>query len=98
MAVGRHRNGPWPGVALLDHDLVADSAACGIEVDAMLLREVFDRCVLLQVRFALVLYVVVQRHDNLSVVVDLGCANGHELRGDREGVVVGHALFRLFTI
>ena len=48
----------------------------------------------LQVGLALVLDVVVERHDDLAVVVDLGGTNGHELHGHGPRVVVGHAVVR----
>ena len=55
------RNGEvqWEGVSLLDHDLVADTPSGGVEVDAVLLGEVFDVPVLGEVLLGLVLDVVV---------------------------------------
>ena len=60
-----------PGVALLNHDLVANTPASGVEVDAVLLCKLLDLPVLLEVRLALVLHIVIQGHDDLPVVVDL---------------------------
>lgn len=91
MGVRRHSDGSWPRIALLDHDLMSNSTTCRVKVDTMLLCEGFDLLVFLQVCLALILYVVVQCHNNLFVVMDLGCANGHEFEGYRPAVVMRHA-------
>lgn len=65
------------------------------EPHSMLLCELLDQAVLLEVGLRLVLNVVVQRHDNLVGIVDLGGANGHELGRDRPAIVVGHTVMRL---
>lgn len=58
----------------------------------MLLGKFLDLPILLQVRLAFVLYIVVQGHNNLLGVMYLGSSDGHELQGDRPGVVVCHAV------
>lgn len=52
--------------------------------------KVFYLMVFLEVGFAPVLNVVIERHDNLFVVVDLGGADGHKLERDRPTIVVCH--------
>ena len=83
MAVGGHSKCTRPRVAFLDHDLVTDTASGAIEDDIVLLSKLLDLLVLLQVLLGLVLDVVVEGHDDLLGVADLGRADGHELEGNR---------------
>lgn len=68
------------------------SSACRIEIHTLLFCEVLNLRVLLQVLLGLILYIVVQCHYNLVGIVNLGCADRHELRRYGPGVVVGHAV------
>ena len=83
VTVGSHSDSAWPSIALLDHDLVANTASSRVEDDVLLLGEFFNLVVLLQVLLRLVLHIVVERHDDLFRVVDLGCADGHKFQSDR---------------
>jgi hypothetical protein len=65
-----HRAGD--GVALLDHDLVGDAGAGGVEVDLVLEGELLDLGVLGEVLGGVVLDVVVDGEDGLGGVVDAG--------------------------
>ncbi len=81
-------------IAALDHDLVSDARAGGIEIDAMLFGEGFDRAVFLLVGFVLILDVVIEREDELLGIVDFLRADALELAHHRRGVVVGHDMMR----
>ena len=83
VAVGGHSKCTRPRVAFLDHDLVTDTASGAIEDDIVLLSKLLNLLVLLQVLLGLVLDVVVEGHDDLLGVADLGRADGHELEGNR---------------
>ena len=74
------------------HNLVADAPARRVEADTMLASKFLDVFVLRQVGLGLILQIVVEGHDDLAVVVDLGSADRHELQGGRPGVVVRHAM------
>ena len=82
MTVGSHSERSWPCVALLYHDLMADASSGRIEDDILLLCKLLDLAVLLQVLLRLVLHIVVESHDDLLWVVDLGGSNAHELESD----------------
>lgn len=75
-----------------DHNLVADTPASRVKVNTMLSSKLLDQAVLLQVGFGLILDVVVESHDDLTIVVDLGGADVHKLRGHWPTVVVRHAV------
>jgi len=90
VTVTGHRHRPWPRVALLHHDLMANSSASWVKVDSLLLGKLLNLLVLLEVRFTLILDIVVERHDDLLRVVDLASPNGHEFQGHRPGVIVCH--------
>ena len=66
------------GIAFLDEDLVPDSAAGGVEVDAVLAGEHLDACVLSEVLLRLVLDVVVEGEHRLRRAVYALCADGLE--------------------
>ena len=74
------------------HNLVADTPARGVEANTMLASKLLDVFVLRQVGLGLILQIVVEGHDDLTIVVDLGSADRHELQGSRPGVVVRHAM------
>lgn len=59
----------------------------------MVLSELLDLAVLLDIRFTLILNVVVQCDDDLLAFMDLG-GQGHELESHSGSVVVGHAMVR----
>lgn len=71
---------------------MANASASGVEDDILLLRKLFNLAVLLQVLLGLVLDIVIEGHDDLVGVIDLGGTNAHELEGYGPGVVVCHAL------
>ena len=75
MTVARDRHDSRKRVALLNHDLVADSSSSGVEVDPVGARERLDARVLGEVGGRAVLDVVVEREDRLTGVGDLGGAN-----------------------
>src|SRR5207253_777006 len=81
-------------VPALHHDLVTDTRARGIEVDAMLFGEGFDSAIFFQVRVVAVLDVVVESEHNLVRVVNFFCADTLELAHHRGGVVMGHHAMR----
>ena len=66
-------------IAALDHDLVADAGAGGMEVDPMLAGEGFDGAVFLQVGLVPVLDVMVEGENKLTGIANLLCANALEL-------------------
>ena len=65
-----------------------------IEIDAMLFRERFDLCVLLQILRRDVLNVVINREYRLRRIRDLRRADLLELRNHRAGVVMRHDMAR----
>lgn len=69
---------------------MADTATRGVEIEAVVLCEVFDVAILGEVVRGSVLDVVIERADDLTRVVDLSGAEAEELAGDGPGVVVGH--------
>ena len=75
MRVTRDRHHSGESVALLDHDLVADSAPGGVEVDVVLPREGLNLSVLGQVSLGPVLDVVVEGEYSLAGIGDLGGAD-----------------------
>jgi hypothetical protein len=62
-------------------DLMSDSSSSGIEIYTLFFRKFFYLAVLLEVRLALVLYIVVDRHNNLSRVMDIRCPHPKEFQG-----------------
>ena len=67
--IGADDQRPRHRVAVIDDDLVANSGAGGIEVDALIAREDFDLSILLQVRLRAILNVVIECEDRLSRIV-----------------------------
>ena len=78
----------------LDHELMANPGTGRVEIDPTLTSECFDRTILLQVRFVMILYVMVEGEDELLRVVDLLCANRSEFAHHRRRVVMGHDVGR----
>lgn len=78
MTVARDDHGSRPGVALLDHDLVADTSSGGVEVNTVRLGEGLDLGILGQVGGGLVLDVVVEGEDGLRGAVDGRQGEGSE--------------------
>lgn len=72
-----------------------DTATSGVEIDTLFRRQLLDIPVFPQIGFGVVLDVVVERHDDLAIIVDAGGADGEELLGDGPGIVVRHAVVRL---
>ena len=64
--------------------------ASGIEVDSLLPGEGFDRGVLRQVGWRLVLDIVIEDEDRLAGILHPRRTDGAELLHHRRGVVVGH--------
>lgn len=81
---------PWPGVTLLDDDLVTNTSTSRVKVNTMLLGKSLNLLVLLLVGFRLVLHVVIKGKNGLSRVVELGTGEREKLGNDRTSVVMGH--------
>ena len=94
MTVARHDHRAREHEALLAQDLVGDSTAGRVELDAVLTREVLDTPVLAEILLALVLDVVVHREDRLARVADARGADRTELRHHGRRVVVCHHVHR----
>jgi hypothetical protein len=92
VTVTRNRHGPRPRIALLYHNLMSDSSSSRIEIHALLLGKLLNLPILFQVCLALVLDVVIEGHNDLLGIVDLGGSDGHELQGDWPRVVMCHAV------
>lgn len=73
---------------------MANTPASAKEVNAMVLSELLYQFVLLQVRRRSILHVVIQSHDNLAAIMDLGGANVHPFLDDWKTVIMGHAAVR----
>lgn len=80
----------WPGVTLLDDDLVTDTSTSRVKVNTMLLGESLNLLILLLIGFRLVLHVVIKGKNGLSRVVKLRAGEREELGDDGTSVVVGH--------
>ena len=65
-----------------------------IEIHALLFRERFNRAVFLQVRFILILDVMIERERELLRIFHFLRADALELAHHRRGVVVRHAAVR----
>jgi len=90
VAVAGHHEAARLDEAVLEHQLVADAGAGGMEDHALVGGELLDLRVLGQVRLARVLDVVVQGEDRLPRIVHPARAELLELQQHRRGVVVGH--------
>ena len=94
MTVRGHHERTRPGKPILHHDLVSDTTASRVEFHTLLLGKLFNLPVFLQILFGLVLHIMVEGHNNLLRVVQLGGPDGHELERNGPRVVVGHTTVR----
>lgn len=81
---------PWPSVALLNDNLMSDTATGGVKVNPMLLGKCFNLPVLGEIRGRLVLYIMVEGEDRLPWIVKTRAGEGKEFGDDRSGVIVSH--------
>ncbi len=80
--------------ALVDHQLVSDPGAGGVEYDSLLSSKILDRLVLLEVFFTAVLDGMIECKYRLVRVGDCSGADRRELWHHRTGIVVGHDVER----
>jgi hypothetical protein len=81
-------------ISTLDHELMANPGTGSVEIDPVLPGECFDRTILLQVRFVMILYVMVEGEDELFRVVDLLCADRLKFAHHSRRVVMGNNVGR----
>ena len=81
-------------LTFLDHDLMTDTPASRVKVHTMFAGKLLNLAVLPQVGLGLILDIVVERHDDLAVVVYLGGADIHEFQSHWPTVVMRHTVVR----
>lgn len=83
-----------PSITRLNHYLMTNPSTSFIEIYSMLFCELFYLLVLFEIRFRLILHIMIQRHHDLARIRDLGGANGHELECYWPRVVMAHTIRR----
>src|ERR1035438_6503876 len=84
----------WDHVPAFHHDLVSNARSRRLPIYSLLLGERFNRAILLQVRFVLVLDVMIERERKLLRILHFLGANALELAHHRRSVVMRHAAVR----
>lgn len=74
---------------------MADTPPRHVPINPLPLRKLLNVLVLPQVLLALVLYVVIDRYDNLVRILNLGRADRHEFQRNWIGIIMAHDLIRL---
>lgn len=78
MTVARYSHRPRKSIPFCSHYLMPNPPSSGIKIHLLSFRELLNLSVLLEVGFALILNVVIQSHDNLFRIFDLGGPNRHK--------------------
>ena len=74
---------------------MADTPPRHVPINTLPLRKLLNVPVLPQVLLALVLYVMIDRYDNLVRILNLGRADRHEFQRNWIGIIMTHDLIRL---
>ena len=90
MAVRGNHHSTGPGIAFFNHDLVTDTATCGIKIGAHFTGKSFYLSIFFQIFFGFILNVVVKGINNLSGIEQFFSADLTKFGNNRTGIVMGH--------